>query len=67
MSTDGIKTYRVYFFNAQNRITDTAVLDCGDDDTSVEQALAMLREHRDYRAAELNQNQPSTHTAVPWR
>lgn len=56
MSADGIKTYRVYFFNAQNRITDTAVLDCSADDTSIEQALAMLREHRDYRAVEIWQD-----------
>ncbi len=53
MSTDGIKTYRIYFFNAQNRITDTAVLDCWDDNACVERARAMLLEHRSYRAVEI--------------
>ena len=56
MSSDGSKTYRIYFFNAHNRITDTAVLDCSDDDTCVQQALAMLREQRDYRAVEIWQD-----------
>jgi hypothetical protein len=53
MSSDGIKTYRIYFFNAQNRITDTAVLDCSDDKVCTQLALAMLRDHRDYRAVEI--------------
>jgi hypothetical protein len=53
MSSNEIKTYRIYFFNAQNRITDTAVLDCSDDQVCVERALALLREHRDYRAVEI--------------
>lgn len=56
MSADAIKTYRIYFFNAQNRITDAAVLDCADDNASVERALAMLREHRDYSAVEIWQD-----------
>lgn len=56
MPASGIKTYRIYFFNAQNRITDTAVLDCSDDNICIEQALAMLREHRDYRAVEIWQD-----------
>jgi hypothetical protein len=56
MSSDGIKTYRVYFFNAHNRITDTAVLDCSYDDVCIERALAMLRDQRDYRAVEIWQD-----------
>lgn len=53
MSSGQTKTYRIYFFNAQNRITDTAVLDCSDDQVCIEQALALLNEHRDYRAVEI--------------
>lgn len=56
MSAAGIKTYRIYFFNAQNRITDTAVLDCSDDKTCVQRALAMLHDQRDYRAVEIWQD-----------
>lgn len=56
MPERGIKTYRIYFFNAQNRITDTAVLDCTDDKVCVQRALAMLHDHRDYRAVEIWQD-----------
>jgi hypothetical protein len=54
--SDEIKTYRIYFFNAQNRITDTAVLECSDDKVCVQLALALLRDHRDYRAVEIWQD-----------
>jgi hypothetical protein len=65
MTTVGVQSYRIYFLNARNRITDSQVVDCVDDDSCVQQALALLHEHPEYWAVEIWQDSRKIGTYTP--
>ena len=65
MTAPDTHTYRIYFLNARNRITDTQVVDCVDDRGCVEQALELLRGHPEYWAVEIWQESRKVGTYTP--
>lgn len=65
MPSPEAQTYRIYFLNAQNRITDTHVLDCADDTSCRQQALELLSEHPEYWAVEIWQDSRKIGTYTP--
>jgi hypothetical protein len=65
MPPAGAQTYRIYFLNARNRITDAQVIDCADDRGCVQQALELLREHPEYWAVEIWQDTRKIGTYTP--
>jgi hypothetical protein len=65
MTTVGLQSYRIYYLNARNRITDSQVVDCADDRSCVQQALVLLHEHPEYWAVEIWQDSRKIGTYTP--